>query len=62
MTKPGDKIKVLFMKGEPEYTGREGIITNIDSLGQMHGTWGGCAVIPEVDRFEVLEECNTQAE
>ena len=37
MTKPGDKIKVLFMKGEPEYTGREGIITNSDSLGQMHG-------------------------
>ena len=44
------------MDGEPQYTGAEGMVTCIDDIGQIHGTWGGCAVIPEVDEFVVVED------
>lgn len=55
--KVGDKIKILSMQDIfVDYTGRTGTIEHIDSLGQLHGTWGGCAVIPGVDEFEVLED------
>ena len=33
----------------------EGIVQHIDDLGQLHGTWGGLAVIPKMDEFEILE-------
>lgn len=52
--KTGDKIRIIKMVGEPLYTGKEGIIEFIDSAGQLHGTWGGLAVIPGVDQFEVI--------
>lgn len=52
----GDKIKIIEMKGEPQYTGREGTATSIDSIGQVHGTWGGCAVIPKYDTYEIIEK------
>lgn len=59
MYKLGDKIKIISMKDEPQYSGKEGVIEFIDSIGQLHGTWGGCALIPEVDKFEVIcEEVN----
>lgn len=51
----GDKIRILYMDGEPQYEGREGIVQHIDSAGQIHGTWGGCALIPGTDSYEVLE-------
>lgn len=50
----GDKIKIIKMVGEPQYTNREGLVTHIDDAGQIHGTWGGCAIIPEVDTFVIL--------
>ena len=53
--KIGVRIKIVCMEGEPQYTGREGVATHIDDAGQIHGTWGGCAIIPEVDQFVVLE-------
>jgi len=53
--KIGDTIKTIKMDGEPQYTNREGVVTHIDDAGQIHGTWGGCAVIPEVDEFIILE-------
>ena len=56
MVKVGDKIRILYMSGEPQYTGREGIVRTIDDMGQIHGTWGGCAVIPGEDSYEVIEE------
>ena len=37
------------------YVNREGVITSVDDIGQLHGTWGGLAVIPEVDRFFVIQ-------
>lgn len=51
--KVGDKITITQMEGEPRYTGKSGVVTHIDDLGQLHGTWGGCAIIPNVDEFEV---------
>ena len=53
--KIGDKIRIIVMDGEPLYSGREGIVTHIDDAGQLHGSWGGCAIIPETDSYEVLE-------
>ena len=56
--KVGQKIRIIRMKGEPQYSGKVGVITTIDSLGQLHGTWGGLAIIPEEDQFEIIEEGN----
>lgn len=39
------------MEGEPQYTDREDVITHIDDVSQIHGTWGGCAIIPEIDIY-----------
>ena len=52
--KIGDTIKIIKMDGEPQYTNRKGVITHIDDAGQIHGTWGGCALIPEIDTFVIL--------
>lgn len=53
--KIGDRIKIINMEGEPQYTDREGVVTHIDDAGQIHGTWGGCAIITEVDEFIIIE-------
>ena len=45
----GDKIKIVEMIEEPQYTGKVGIIQYIDDIGQLHGTWGGLAIQPEND-------------
>ncbi|MDY4592379.1 MAG: DUF4314 domain-containing protein [Eubacteriales bacterium] len=59
--KIGDTIKILQMKGEPQYTGKIGIVKKIDDAGQIHGTWGGLAIIPEEDTFEIIKEaCNDE--
>ena len=51
----GDKIRIIEMSGEPQYTGREGTVEYIDAMEQIHGTWGGCALIPGEDGWEVIE-------
>lgn len=56
MVKIGDKIKIIYMNGEPQYSGREGVVQHIDDIGQIHGTWGGCALIPGEDSYEVIKE------
>ena len=53
--KKGDKIRILYMKGEPHYTGKEGYVDHIDDAGQIHGNWGGLALIPGEDEYEVIE-------
>lgn len=53
--KVGDKIKILYMSDVPRYAGRQGVVTIIDDIGQLHGTWGGLAVIPGEDEFEIIE-------
>ena len=53
--KVGDKIRIIHLAGEDNrYDGKEGTITYIDSLGQLHGSWGGLAIIPEEDDFEII--------
>lgn len=52
----GDKIRIIEMKGEPQYAGKEGTVRHIDSIGQVFGTWGGCAVIPKYDTYEIIEK------
>lgn len=53
--KVGDKIRIIHIEDVyADYKGREGVIEHIDDMGQLHGTWGGLAIIPEIDKFEVL--------
>ena len=54
--KVGDKVRIIYMDGEPQYTGKEGIVRLIDDVGNIHGSWGGCAIVPEVDQYEIIEE------
>ena len=56
MVKVGDKIRIINMKGEPQYTNKIGVVYYVDDLGQIHGSWGGCALIPEEDEFELLKD------
>ena len=54
----GDKIKIINMNNVwagDDYKDKEGIVTHIDSIGQLWGTWGGLAVIPGYDEFIVLQ-------
>ena len=54
--KPGDKIHINYMEGEPHYSGREGIVRSIDDIGQIHGSWGGLALTSS-DNFYIIENC-----
>lgn len=56
--KIGDSIKVIKMEGETDYSNRVGTVTAIDGIGQLHGTWGGLAIIPEKDTYQILKENN----
>lgn len=55
--RPRDKIRIIKMDGEPQYTGKTGRVNYIDDAGQIHGTWGGCALCTNYgDEFEIIEE------
>ena len=55
MAKIGDRIRINHLEGENNrYDGKEGIITRIDAMGQLHGTWGGLAVIPDEDDYTII--------
>ena len=56
MIEVGDKIIINYMEGEPNYWGREGIVTSIDSMGYLHGTWGGLAVLPNEDDYTLIKK------
>lgn len=62
MAKVGDKIVIKGFAGdEPsaaDYIGKTGTVQMIDGIGQLHGDWGGLAILPE-DDFEVLHEGET---
>ena len=56
MAKVGDKIRINHLCGEDHrYDGREGIVKHIDAMGQLHGSWGGLAIIPDEDSYEIIE-------
>lgn len=57
----GDTIRIVEMaddsgidKVAPLYAGMEGEVTLIDDEGQLHGTWGGLAVIPGFDSSVII--------
>ena len=50
----GKTIRIINMRGEPDYAGRQGVVEHVDGLNQLHGTWGSLAIIPEVDTYEFV--------
>lgn len=56
MPEVGDTIRINYMKDEPQYAGKEGIITHIDDYGQIFGSWGGLAVIQDMDDFTIIKK------
>lgn len=58
--KIGDIIKILWVDDcgydtvVNSYIGHEGFVQFIDSIGQLHGTWGSLAIIPDTDKFKVI--------
>ena len=52
----GDTIKIIKLDDpyDISYPGRIGVIEYIDDAGQLFGTWGGLAVIPDEDDFIIL--------
>lgn len=54
--KVGDTIKITRLDDpyDHTYVGRTGVVEHIDSMGQLHGTWGGLAVIPGEDGVTIL--------
>ncbi len=56
MPEVGDTIRINYMKDEPQYAGKEGIITHIDDFLQLHGTWGSLAVIQDMDDFTIIKK------
>lgn len=55
MIKVGDVVEIIEMVGEPLYSGKKGTVTAIDGLGQLHGSWGGLAIDPDIDKIKVVE-------
>ena len=58
----GDRIRIVRIDDDGgrdahagDYDGRTGVVEHIDSLGQLHGSWGGLAVIPWTDVYEVID-------
>lgn len=50
----GKRVFIREMKGEPQYTGKTGTVTFVDDAGQIHGTWGGCALTVD-DDYDFVE-------
>lgn len=50
----GYTLHIYKMKGESQYADKVGTVEYIDDAGQIHGTWGGCALIPGEDSFEIV--------
>jgi hypothetical protein len=51
----GDAIHIYHMFGYSEYNDTEGVVTYIDDIGQIYGTWGDLALVPG-DDYEIIEE------
>ena len=59
--KVGQQIRIIRMDDNNgkdiqarSYNGKVGIINVVDGIGQLHGTWGGLAVNPEIDEIEII--------
>jgi len=56
-SKVGSIVKILRLEGEDEgyLFSKTGVVEFIDDAGQLHGTWGGVAIIPDKDSFLVAK-------
>ena len=57
--RPGMRLGIIKIDDpftRADYPGKEGIVTMIDDIGQIHGTWGGLALVPELDDFTILPD------
>ena len=52
MNNPNTKFNV----DDSVNNGNIGVVNSVDGIGQLHGTWDGPAVIPEVDIFEIIPD------
>ena len=54
----GTKIKLIRMDDpyNPTPSGTTGTVEHIDSMGQIHWTGGGLALVPGVDTFTIIKE------
>ena len=50
----GDTVVIQEMLFEPQYSGQIGVVTKIDEVGQLYGTWGSCTLTPNIDKFTVI--------
>lgn len=47
------KIRVII--DDPfNYVDAIGVVTHVDDMGQLHGTWGGLAAIPGIDDITIV--------
>ncbi len=51
----GDSVRIIMMEGEPQCNGLTGVVEHIDDAGQIHGSWGGLAIIPHIDMYEKIK-------
>lgn len=64
MVKVGDRIRILgfapdaggtLPSSERKLVGKEGVVTGIDDMGGISGTWGFLRLLP-VDAYEIVED------
>ena len=49
-----DKLVFVVIDDPYHPIADRGRVTSVDDMGQLHGTWGGLAAVPGVDRIELL--------
>ena len=49
-----DKLVFVVIDDPYHPIADRGRVTSVDDMGQLHGTWGGIAAVPGVDRIELL--------
>ena len=53
--KIGDRVRIIFMQGEPDYTYKEGVVDHIDDAGHIWLDTCGISILPDADIYEVLK-------
>lgn len=57
----GKRIIIHHLDGEDNrYDGIEGVVQYLDDMGQLHGTWCGLAIIPDIDDFEIIGDADEE--
>lgn len=57
----GTKIKINHIEDKyANLDGKIGTIEYIDDMGQLHGSWGSVALIPEIDDIQIYEDWKCQ--